>query len=191
MEMTYEEVYKQFTNLIWSRVRKWDYTYQYDDLFDYEDLHQLAMIGLWKAYLNYDCSTGILFITYATKWIDGQILIHHRARNRKLKKKGSQFKGFVSLNYANDECENPTELQDLIADDKNYIEELIMGIELREAMETLTIEEREFIEERYFMDLSQIEIADRHNTYQAKVYRRIQSGLKKLRVLMAAQEAVA
>lgn len=69
VEQTYErdEVIKQNSNLVYGICSK------YNNYMDKEDLHQVGMMGLIKAYDNYDSSKETKFSTYAFPYVVGEV----------------------------------------------------------------------------------------------------------------------
>lgn len=79
--------------------------------------------------------------------------------------------------YINDD-ENTT-LQEIIPTDESI--SLSEKVELKEALETLNGEERNFIYQRFYENRTQIEIAKERNTNQVKIYRYERNLLDKLK----------
>lgn len=72
MTNTFEEELLKYENLILSYASKFRYYY------DIEDLKQVGMIGLKKAYDNYKDNSNTKFSSYAYLWIKGEILKYIR-----------------------------------------------------------------------------------------------------------------
>jgi RNA polymerase sigma factor (sigma-70 family) len=186
--MSFDEVYKQFEGLLHQRVRRWnlDIYKNNHDMSDFDDLLQMARMGLWKAYESYDSSLGYKFLTWATVRIDSELKIHHRdCHIRRLKVGNAAVTSVYSLNQLAPDVDDPDELLETIAVDDN-VDSLIADIDMQNALADLTEEERDYIVENYLLDRNQSEIARAHGTYQAKVCKRIEAGLKNLRAIMAA-----
>lgn len=69
IEQTYErdELIKQNSNLVYGICSK------YNNYMDKEDLHQVGMMGLIKAYENYDKNKETKFSTYAFPYVVGEV----------------------------------------------------------------------------------------------------------------------
>ena len=64
MEMTWEECQKQYNQLCWKMVNK------YNNLkLEPDERYNLALFGLWKAYISYDDTRGASFLSHATNVI--------------------------------------------------------------------------------------------------------------------------
>lgn len=72
MTNTFEEELIKYENLILAYANKFHYYY------DIEDLKQVGMIGLKKAYDNYKENSNTKFSSYAYLWIKGEILKYIR-----------------------------------------------------------------------------------------------------------------
>lgn len=72
MTNTFEEELLKYENLILAYANKFHYYY------DIEDLKQVGMIGLKKAYDNYKDNSNTKFSSYAYLWIKGEILKYIR-----------------------------------------------------------------------------------------------------------------
>ena len=72
MTNTFEEELLKYENLILAYANKFHYYY------DIEDLKQVGMIGLKKAYDNYKENSNTKFSSYAYLWIKGEILKYIR-----------------------------------------------------------------------------------------------------------------
>ena len=72
MTNTFEEELLKYENLILAYANKFHYYY------DIEDLKQVGMIGLKKAYDNYKENSNTKFSSYAYLWIKGEILKYVR-----------------------------------------------------------------------------------------------------------------
>lgn len=73
-DMSIEEVYQQFKNFIYKQCQSWLGKYEFDDL------QQVAFIGLQKAYEGYEVDNGVQFLTYAAMVIGNDLRIYHRKK---------------------------------------------------------------------------------------------------------------
>lgn len=67
-DKTLVELIKENKNLICSIINKYSRYYEFDDLY------QVSIIGIMKAYQNYRQDAGVKFMTYAYKYILSEIL---------------------------------------------------------------------------------------------------------------------
>lgn len=68
MDKTLVELIKENKNLICSIINKYSRYYEFDDLY------QVSIIGIMKAYRNYKPEIGVKFTTYAYKYILSEVL---------------------------------------------------------------------------------------------------------------------
>ena len=64
------EIIKENNNLIYSIINK------YAKYYEIEDLYQVSIIGIMKAYQNYKQGFGVKFTTYAYKYILSEVLLY-------------------------------------------------------------------------------------------------------------------
>ena len=213
----------EYERLVYSVVSKFRGNY------DLEDLKQVGMIGLMKAYKNYSDEYETKFSTYVYKYILGEVLSYIRSSksikvNKELQSlynKILQVKEYMvqklyrepttyeiacfleidektvedaieanqfvkSLDYAlNEEDENKEmNMYDVVSfEEASYQAE---HLDLQNALNSLSEEERSLIYDRYFNDLTQTEISKKRNTSQVQVHRSEVKILKKLYDEMAA-----
>lgn len=98
------------------------YLINYKD--EYEDIKQIALLGLWKAVLNYNDSLKVSFSTFAYPVISNEINQYLRKQKKKLLD--------VSLN--NIVSDNIT-IEDILKDEENSIERSEENMELLELKE--------------------------------------------------------
>ena len=68
-DKTLVDVIKENKKLICSIINKYTKYYEFDDLY------QVSIIGIMKAYQNFDKEKGVKFTTYAYKYILSEILL--------------------------------------------------------------------------------------------------------------------
>ena len=208
------EIIKENKNLICSIINK------YASYYEFDDLYQVSIIGIMKAYQNFDENKGVKFTTYAYKYILSEVLLFINnnktikvsrqyqklykkileARNlltQKLMKEPNTYE--LSLFLEIDESlinevlryqEKIKSLDEVIMDDGKEVTLLdqVQAYDksdeyssLYGSLSTLSTEELELINLRYFSDLTQSEIAGIWGTNQVKVSRNEQKILKKLK----------
>jgi RNA polymerase sporulation-specific sigma factor len=72
--MTNEEMFNQNINIAYKIANK----YKINHPNEYEDIKQIALLGLWKAVLNFDKSRGFAFSTFAYRVIYNEINMYLR-----------------------------------------------------------------------------------------------------------------
>lgn len=185
-EMSFDDVYKQFEGLIYSRVHKWQ-RYFYRDMYDFDDLMQLGRIALYKAYQTYKLSTGIKFLTWAVVWIDGKLKIHHRDYKRKMKHEALiqpttlRLEDTISGKGGGD---GDLTYQDCIPDGTDFEQELVKREMLREALIRLDSEYRKCVRQYFCNAMNESEIANANGYTQAAASRHILKALKILRSML-------
>lgn len=148
-----------------------------------DDLISIGTIGLIKAVTTFKSDKGIRLATYASRCIENEILMFFRGR-----RKASQ-EVFISDPIDTDKDGNSLSLIDVIADNRDIVEELDTKIKLKKLAEVLPAcldnREREIINLRYGLsggkELTQREIAKKMNISRSYVSRIEKSALEKLR----------
>ena len=74
-QLSKEELFNSNTGLVYFVVQTY---YSHERRFEYQDLVQMGMVGLWKACLRYDSSKGVKFSSFACKQIWGNISVQLR-----------------------------------------------------------------------------------------------------------------
>lgn len=69
-QLSKEQLFSRNTGLVYFVIKTY---YSHEGRFEYQDLVQMGMVGLWKACLRYDSSKGVKFSTFACKQIWGNI----------------------------------------------------------------------------------------------------------------------
>ena len=108
---TFEKLYKQFSLMIKSFIKK------YKGLLEKDEIHQCCCIGIMKAYNTYEDNRNTKFSNWVYSCMQWQIL--------KELSKENKHKDLTSLNSIVDSEEGTiTELLDLIADDTDYFQKV-------------------------------------------------------------------
>ena len=119
-EMSCEDVCVHFQKLVYKISHKWR-TYEFDDI------SQIAYIGLIKAYKKYDCKREVAFLTYATKVMENEILQFLRKDRKTIPTESLQ----------DEVSENGKETIDLIGDNVNYEELVLNKVVINKMMKNL------------------------------------------------------
>lgn len=91
VELSYNEVLKRYRGLILNLIRKWLFKYEFDDLY------QIATLGLWDAYKFHDVNNGNCFGSLAEKTIIHYISWYRQNNNLdKIKRETSNIKDICS-----------------------------------------------------------------------------------------------
>lgn len=208
------ELIKENKNLICSIINKYTRYYEFDDLY------QVSIIGIMKAYQNYDMEKGVKFTTYAYKYILSEVLLFinnnrtikvsrdyqrlykkileaRTLLTQKLMKEPTNYE--ISLFLEIDEAiindvmryqEKVKSLDEVVMDDGKQVtllDQIIINniddnyISLQDGLSSLSDEELQLINLRYFQDKTQSEIAQIWGTNQVKISRNEQKILKKLK----------
>ena len=108
---TFEKLYKQFSLMIKSFIKK------YKGLLEEDEIHQCCCIAIMKAYNTYEDNRNTKFSNWIYSCMQWQIL--------KELSKENKHKDLTSLNSIVDSEEGTiTELLDLIADDTDYFQKV-------------------------------------------------------------------
>ena len=208
------ELIKENKNLICSIINKYTRYYEFDDLY------QVSIIGIMKAYQNYDIEKGVKFTTYAYKYILSEVLLFinnnrtikvsrdyqrlykkileaRTLLTQKLMKEPTNYE--ISLFLEIDEAiindvmryqEKVKSLDEVVMDDGKQVtllDQIIINniddnyISLQDGLSSLSDEELQLINFRYYQDKTQSEIAQIWGTNQVKNSRNEQKILKKLK----------
>lgn len=162
-EMSCEDVCIKFENLIYKMAHK------YKNCGEFEDLSQIAYIGLIKAYKTYDYTKGILFITYAMRIIINDFL--------KIFRKNKNSSIITSLQY---EFEDNLELLDMIDDGINYEEETLNKVIVKKVINKLKNIDKKIIFLR-IKGLDQYAISEKIGLSQASISRRLNKIYNKIK----------
>lgn len=93
MEMSWEDCYVKYEKLCWKMANK------YKNLkLGHDELYNLALFGLWKAYTSYDDSRGASFLTHATNVIFQVFNLEYRVSNAKKR----QHDTHLDINHTDD-----------------------------------------------------------------------------------------
>ena len=74
-QLSKEQLFSRNTGLVYFIIKTY---YRHEHRFEYDDLVQMGMVGLWKACLRYDSSKGVKFSSFACRHIWGNISVQLR-----------------------------------------------------------------------------------------------------------------
>ena len=179
---------------------------------DVEDLFQVGVIGLIKAYKNFNNNMDVKFTSYAYNYILGEIYqyiinnrnIHTSPMNIKLYKNINKAKEYLTnhlgrnpsiielCNYLEIEPYKLEELQNIMMivniddlyniEDNHHLSKDDLN-NLKKALTNLTKEEKMFIKARYFDNITQVNLAKIYHTNQVKISREEKKILAKLKAM--------
>jgi RNA polymerase sigma factor (sigma-70 family) len=170
--MTFEQVYEKYKNMIYKVCNRWKETAEYSDLF------QVASIGLYKAFNNYDLTKNIEFSTVAFTYIKNEIRSFYREARRHF--------GYLSLNEPSYD-EGNMQFIDSIKDDsfeENILEEISKEQDLSRvytAMRHLTERQKSIFTKYYIEGKTMQEIADHFGFHVSYVGKVIKNSIKKIK----------
>lgn len=160
-KMSCEDVCVHFQKLIYKLSHKWD-------KYEFDDISQTAYIGLIKAYEKYDHKREVVFITYATKVIENEILQSLR-KDRKT----------IPTESLHNEV-NGREALELIGDKKNYEEMILNKVIVNKVIKNLKEREKQMISAQ-MKGLTQVDISKMLGVSQSRVSRMKKSIYKKMK----------
>ena len=211
-----EDVIEENRNLIYSVCSK------YQGYKDKEDLHQVGVIGLMKAYKNFDEARDVKFSTYAFPYIVGEVSSYVRENkaikvSRDMIRLGRKINEYIDKHIkvrgyaptvsdialmldapeekiisALDACRQTKSLDEEINNEgktmtlldvtpkKETLSKDVL-LDLKEAFSYLSDEEKMLVENRYFKDLTQSEVAKIMDVNQVYVSRMEKKVLKKMK----------
>lgn len=214
-----EDVIEENKNLIYSVCSK------YQGYSDKEDLHQVGVIGLMKAYKNFDEARDVKFSTYAFPYIVGEVSSYVRENkaikvSRDMIRLGRKINEYIDKHIkvrgyaptvsdialmldapeekiisALDACRQTKSLDEEINNEGKTITLLDVTpkketlskdvlLDLKEAFSYLSDEEKMLVENRFFKDLTQSEVAKIMDVNQVYVSRMEKKVLKKMKSKM-------
>ena len=208
------ELIKENKNLICSIINKYTRYYEFDDLY------QVSIIGMMKAYQNFKKEKGVKFTTYAYKYILSEVLLFvNNSRTirvsrdyQRLYKKILEASTFLTQKLMKEptsyEISLFLEIDEAIINEVMRYQEKVKSLDevvmsdgkevtlldqiptnnndesyssLYDGLASLTQEELQLINLRYFRELTQSEVAQICGTNQVKVSRNEQKILRKLK----------
>lgn len=142
--------------------------------YDYDDLFQMGCIGLIKAAKKFNPKYKVEFSTYAVTWIRSQI---YRYFSLEYRATGGE-KGQISI-YANVHDTEKVEIGDMLSTD-DFVEKVDNSIYVKELLCILDNRERKVIEDLFFRNRVQTDIAKELGVSQIQVSRIRSKALKKM-----------
>lgn len=140
---------------------------------EYEDIYQVACLGLVLAVERFDTSKNVKFATFATPTVLGEIKKHFRD------------KGYFVLSLEQEAfVDGETALLDVIGKEDDSLIMIENADMIDSALSALEEKEREFVRLRYYEECTQKQIADKWNVSQMQVSRYEKRILEKLRAIL-------
>ena len=138
---------------------------------EYEDIKQIALLGLWKAVQNYNPKWAISTIAYKTIYNN----INYYLRSVK-KHRDNDISIYTVLNENDNDI---LTIEELLPDNHDAIEDMLLDLDIEHAFNKLDLKE---VEEKFLElkkeGLSQTEIGRQLNKSQAQISR-IQTKIRK------------
>ncbi|MDR3593803.1 sigma-70 family RNA polymerase sigma factor [Clostridium sp.] len=158
----------------------WNMYLKVKNKYEFEDLLQVAYVGLIKAGNNFDESKGFKFATYAVPTIRGEVS-RFLTDDKKFNISRGVSHNFLMLSY---EFENENGcLQDKIGADE-FEDKLINRTSLNQAINNLSDQEKKILKLYYVDEISQTEIGKMCGVFQTQIYRINKRLIKKLRIAL-------
>lgn len=173
-ELSFEEVYERYQGLAISRIKGWLRQYEYDDLY------QVAMLGLYDAYQRYDIEYNKVFSSYAVTNINFKLLAYN-AQNNKFSREKSNVKELLSLDFEYEEFE-----EGLVNTIINFrvTEERDSEIFVEETLSTLDIREKDLVKKVCFEGHTITELAKEKAISLKTLSYRYRKALNKLKAVI-------
>lgn len=199
-EFSFEEIVEKYqnylNNTVWGYFSTLKKLEQHTSHLDKEDLYQQALIALYKAYNNYDYdykhnnpndnydeTDKMGFYPYMDKMVKGEMSRLYRDE-LKLRRKDYNIHEINLNSFDTPICKNSDDkdmfLSDIIADEDDNYASLLDSMEVFKLFKFLSIEEKEIMHDRYFNDLTQLELARKYKVSQAQISRTIRKSIKKI-----------
>ncbi len=167
-EMSFEEVYKRYERYLHKECKT------YSENIEYEDVFQIASIGLYKAYKTYN-NIDVNLLTYASIVIKNEILMNIRNNKKKVK-----TVSINSIGYWDKEYDSPIEWNspDISVDIEEEVGDKVF---IKETISSLNDEEKELIREYFFRNKKQDDLARELNISQTYLSKKIRRVISKIR----------
>lgn len=143
--MTFEETLEQYHDLVHKMAISWSRRYELDDM------KQIAMIGLWRAYKAYDSSKGVAFITVAYPYMGNGLRQYNIKHRPKFDNKTSNVSTVVSLNVVskNQKGEEGDQLAEMVSSKESLADQVINRMFIREITSHIPDEIKRDIEKNF------------------------------------------
>lgn len=160
---------------------------------EYDDLYQVASIGLLFAIDRFDPTFNVKFVTYASAIITGEIKKHFRDTGHFIKIPRRMYE---ALSHADANAPAPYSVvsyEQTLDEDRDLVIENVLGQDddnfliiedkdfISKSLQSLTGEEHTFVVARYFENNTQQQIADKMHVSQMYISRLEKKVLNKLR----------
>lgn len=176
--MNFEEVLKQYEKFLFKEINKYSGYWQFKGQFD--ELQQIATIGLWRAYDTYkfDVDRQILFMTYAYHCVSNEILMQIR--------KSKKYKNSISLDATvyTDKDNKDLVMEEILFDNID----IVNAIAYKEILNKLIkgLNERELDEVKCFLkNIKQSDLAKKYNITQSGMSRHVRKTMNRIRRFLA------
>lgn len=173
--MNFDETFNQYKNFLYKESGKWSMNY------DFEELYQMASIGLWKAFKSYN--GAVLFLTYAARCIQNEILMYVR-KCQGTKSEDRQVKSIVNLEsvVGTSKDGSETTIQDYIGDVDDNIEGFGEREIKKKLLKKLSNKQWAEIDCIIFKSITQNELAQKYGYSQSMASRSALKTLNRLRL---------
>ena len=165
-------LYALFTNIAYKICQSYRVNYPNE----FEDIKQVALLGLWKACLNYDKNRGAIS-TYAYPIVKNHINIYVRG----LRKHQNRYTSF------SEPIKDNLTVEDIIASEIDYEEDIVDRAYVAEVTKKIPVvftdEREQFIFKEYINGYTQAQTAQKMNLSQPQISRlqkRVKSKIYKL-----------
>jgi RNA polymerase sporulation-specific sigma factor len=144
-------------------------------IYDIDDLEQMCLLGLYKAYNKYDSTKGYQFMTYAGIIMTNEIKMYHRKEAK-----------YINMNYIEDGVNGTEKItyEDFLEDEINYEDKALESIQLKEiysALDILTERDKQIVLDYYIYSLSQVHLQQKYKLTQPVISRTLKKSLSKIR----------
>lgn len=151
--------------------------------FEFDDLYQVALFALWKAFKSYDMKKyKIAFGYYASKIIANELGMYYRKnkRGRKINGKYMYTYSLEDIICTNVEGQTITPL-DILEENKNIEDDAIKIIQLKDAINCLTEEEKMIFKYYLVFGITAREISELTGYSLQNVFKKIRNIKKKIK----------
>lgn len=153
---------------------------------EFEDFYQLACIGLYKSFNNYDIKKDILFYSYMLLMCEGELKKYIRD-SLHLRRKEEKDNGLVYIKSIytpvtnNDREDKDILLVNKIEDKNNNYNDIENKMLVKEYLNILSEKEKNIIYDYYYKEMPQMKMKDKYNISQAQISRILKTSIKKIK----------
>lgn len=171
--MSFEEVYDQYIACARKIASKYSQ-------YEFEDMLQEALSGLWKAYNSYDYRRGYVFMTLGYRAMENMIRMYCRNHSKYDKNIHNKCYSIYSSPNENDRID----YSDILTDNEGIVDDIITDIDLRAGISKLSDIRKRYITEYFILGYNYYELGRKYNVDPASIKHTNDRSIKMLKSLV-------